>query len=51
MHFLIEHFKLFLMEKIYMLIYILNALGQEEVQIKNQNVSYESGLCNPDLVY
>lgn len=34
-----------------MLIHILNALGWEEVQIKDQNVSFESGLYNPDLVY
>lgn len=51
MYFLIEHFKLSLMEKIYMLIYIRNALGQEEAQIKDQNVSYESGLGNPNSVY
>lgn len=34
-----------------MLIHILHALGLEEMQIKDQNVSYKSGLCNPDLVY
>lgn len=38
------------MEKMFMLIYILNALELEEVQIKNKNISYESGLCNPYLV-
>lgn len=39
------------MEKISMLIHILNVFGWEEVQIKDQNVNFESGLCNPDLVY
>lgn len=33
-----------------MLIHILNALVLEEVQMQDQNVSFESGLCNPDLV-
>lgn len=34
-----------------MLIHILNAFGWEEVQIKDQKVNFESGVCNPDLVY
>lgn len=34
-----------------MLIYIRSALGQEEAQIKDQNISYESGLGNLNSVY
>lgn len=34
-----------------MLSHILNALRLEEIQIKDQNVSFENGLCNAGLVY